>query len=68
MDSFFGPVGSRGRLKTPITSLGPPNADRLPRQGIRFAREKGAGIRRIARDLGVGVGTVMRMIGAAAAN
>ena len=33
---------------------------------IKFAREKGAGIRRIARDLGVGVGTVMRVIGAAA--
>jgi DNA invertase Pin-like site-specific DNA recombinase len=31
---------------------------------IRAARERGAGIRRIARDLGVGVGTVLRVIAA----
>jgi DNA invertase Pin-like site-specific DNA recombinase len=32
---------------------------------IRSARQKGIGIRRIARDLGVGVGTVLRVVGEA---
>ena len=33
---------------------------------IRQARQRGTGIRRIARDLGVGVGTVLRVVERAA--
>lgn len=46
--------------------LGRPPVDASVERAIRKARDKGKGIKKIARELGVGVGTVQRVVAKAA--